>query len=83
MLVLKRPVRIGSDPLDFGEGPLRCGETSRGSGETAGRHGVTLDVMRPVAVLPTLSGRAVDRAGLLEVVRAGLERLAAGDAGPR
>ena len=45
----------------------------RGSGETVGRHGVTLDVMRPVAVSPTLSGRAVDRARLLEVVRAGLE----------
>ena len=47
--------------------------TSRGSGETAGLHGVTLDVMRPAALAATLSGRAEERARLLDVVRAGLE----------
>ena len=47
--------------------------TSRGSGETAGLHGVTLDVMRPAAWAPTLSGRADERARLLDVVRAGLD----------
>ena len=47
--------------------------TSRGSGETVGPHGVTLDVMRPAALAATLSGRADERARLLDVVRAGLD----------
>ena len=41
--------------------------------ETVGPHRVTLDVMRPAAWAPTLSGRAEERTRLLEVVRAGLE----------
>ena len=45
----------------------------RGSGATVGLHGVTLDVMRPPAVAATLSGRADERARLLDVVRGGLD----------
>ena len=52
---------------------MRGRTTSRGSGETVGLHGVTLDVMRPAALAATLSGRADERARLLDVVRAGLD----------
>ena len=45
----------------------------RGSGETVGLHVVTLGVMRPAALPATLSGRAGERARLLDVVRAGLD----------
>ena len=49
------------------------GPAGRGSGETVGPRGVTLDVMRPAALAATLSGRAEERARLLDVVRAGLD----------
>ena len=42
-------------------------------GRQSGSHGVTLDVMRPAALAATLSGRAEERARLLDVVRAGLD----------
>jgi ATPase subunit of ABC transporter with duplicated ATPase domains len=41
-------------------------------GDTVGPGG-SLDVMRPAALAATLSGRADDRATLLEAVRAGLD----------
>ena len=45
----------------------------QGSRETVGLYAVKLGVMRPAALPVTLSGRAGERARLLDVVRAGLE----------
>ena len=55
---------------------LRCGEAAgREVGETVGLYAVKLGVMRSAALPATLSGRAGERARLLDVVRAGLDGL--------
>ncbi len=45
----------------------------RTTGETVGLRGATLGLMRPAALAATLSGRAGERARLLDVVRTGLD----------